>query len=111
MNSNNSIVQKGVAKINGAVLPSKVALYPAYPNPFNPSTTIRYDIPEMNTYSSTTIDIFDLRGRKVETLVNSLLLPGSYSIKWHANQFASGMYFARLTYGGNIKIQKILLLK
>ena len=111
VNSNNSIVQKGVAKINGAVLPSKVALYPAYPNPFNPSTTIRYDIPEMNTYSSTTIDIFDLRGRKVETLVNSLLLPGSYSIKWHANQFASGMYFARLTYGGNIKIQKILLLK
>ena len=52
-----------------------------------------------------------MRGRQVETLVNGSMLPGSYRIQWHADQFASGMYFAKLVYGTKIKTQKILLLK
>ena len=105
------IVQKGTINVNGSILPTKVALYPAYPNPFNPITTIRFDIPEVEMRLIATLHIYDIRGRLVETLVNGRLLPGTYSVKWQADGFASGMYFARLRYGKEMKTQKILLLK
>ncbi len=106
-----SIVQKGTVEINHTPLPTKVALYPAYPNPFNPITTLQFDVPNAEVIQSISLNIFDMRGRQVETLVNGSMLPGSYRIKWHADQFASGMYFAKLVYGTKIKTQKILLLK
>ncbi len=107
----NSIVQKGSAEINHTLLPTKVALYPAYPNPFNPITTLQFDVPNEEVIQSISLNIFDIKGRQVETLVNGSMLPGSYRIQWHADQFASGMYFAKLVYGTKIKTQKILLLK
>ena len=106
-----SIVQKGTAEINHTPLPTKHALYPAYPNPFNPITTLQFDVPNAEVIQSISLNIFDMRGRQVETLVNGSMLPGSYRIQWHAEQFASGMYFAKLVYGTKIKTQKILLLK
>ncbi len=107
----NSIVQKGTAEINYTPLPTKVALYPAYPNPFNPITTLQFDVPNTEVIHSISLNIFDIQGRQVESLVNGSMLPGSYRIQWHADQFASGMYFAKLVYGTKIKTQKILLLK
>ena len=107
----NSVAQKGSAEINHTPLPTKVALYPAYPNPFNPITTLQFDVPNAEVIHSISLNIFDMRGRQVETLVNGSMLPGSYRIQWHADQFASGMYFAKLVYGTKIKTQKILLLK
>ena len=111
INDEKQIVQKGTVNVNGTNLPTKMALYPAYPNPFNPTTTIRFDIPENEIQNSVTLNIYDLRGRLVETLAKGAMLPGRYSMKWHANQYASGMYFARLVYGEKVKTQKILLLK
>ena len=111
INDEKQIVQKGTVNVNGTNLPTKMALYPAYPNPFNPTTTIRFDIPENEIQNSVTLNIYDLRGRLVETLAKGAMLPGRYSMKWHANQYASGMYFARLIYGEKVKTQKILLLK
>ena len=105
------IVQKGTINVNGSILPTKVALYPAYPNPFNPITTIRFDIPEVEMRLIATLHIYDIRGRLVETLVNGLMFPGTYAVQWQADGFASGMYFARLRYGKEMKTQKILLLK
>jgi hypothetical protein len=111
VDGNNAVVYKGAMNVNSPILPTKMALYPAYPNPFNPIATIRFDIPEVETQIIATLHIYDIRGRLVETLVNGSMLPGTYTVQWLADGFASGMYFARLRYGKKMKTQKILLLK
>ena len=108
---NKAVVYKGAMNVNSPILPTQMALYPAYPNPFNPIATIRFDIPEVETQIIATLHIYDIRGRLVETLVNGSMLPGTYAVQWQADRFASGMYFARLRYGKEMKTQKILLLK
>ena len=111
VDGNNAVVYKGAMNVNSPILPTKMALYPAYPNPFNPIATIRFDIPEVETKIIATLHIYDIRGRLVETLVNGSMLPGTYAVQWQADGFASGMYFAQLRYGKEMKTQKILLLK
>ena len=111
INNKKLIVQKGSVNVNRTNLPTQIALYPAYPNPFNPTTTLRFDLPESDRQYLMSLNIYDLQGRLVETLIKGSMLAGRYSAKWHANQYASGMYFARLTYGEKTKTQKILLLK
>ena len=111
INNKKLIVQKGSVNVNRTNLPTQIALYPAYPNPFNPTTTLRFDLPESDRQYLMSLNIYDLQGRLVETLIKGSMLAGRYSEKWHANQYASGMYFARLTYGEKTKTQKILLLK
>jgi len=111
VDGNNTIVYKGTTNVNRPILPTKMALYPAYPNPFNPIATIRFDIPEVETKIIATLHIYDIRGRLVEILVNGSMLPGTYAVQWQADGFASGMYFAQLRYGKEMKTQKILLLK
>ena len=108
---NKAVVYKGAMNVNNPILPTQMALYPAYPNPFNPIATIRFDIPKVETQIIATLHIYDIRGRLVKTLVNGLMLPGTYAVQWQADGFASGMYFARLRYGKEMKTQKILLLK
>lgn len=73
-------------------------LYLNYPNPFNPSTTITYDIPEE---SYITLSIFDLLGRDIATLIDTAVLPGHYSVSWNGNNndnitVANGVYLYRL---------------
>jgi len=104
-------VQKGSVNINHSSLPNSVALHPPYPNPFNPLTTIRFDIPDLNIPNSVALLIFDIKGRQIETLINGMILPGSYSMQWDASDYASGVYFSRLVYGTYVKTQKIILLK
>ena len=106
-----SVVQQGSLKINSIIIPDKVSLFPAYPNPFNPTTTIRFNIPDVETRFITSLHIFDITGRVVETLANGMLEPGTQEIKWNAGKFGSGMYFARLNFGNETRIQKIILLK
>jgi len=110
MDERKRIVQKGTINANSSQLPSKVALYPAYPNPFNPVTTLSFDVPE-NTQGPVLLNLFDITGRKVETLINGSLLPGTYKIKWFPSQMASGLYFAKLNVGHITKTQKIIFLK
>jgi hypothetical protein len=66
----------------------------SYPNPFNPTTTIRYELKE---YSEVHLAIFDMLGRKVRDLVHSQQFEGIHSIAWEPNNVSSGTYFARLT--------------
>ncbi len=103
--------QKGIININHRPVPNKVALYPAYPNPFNPVTTIKFDIPITSISEKISLTIFDIQGREIESLINGKKSPGSYELKWEANEHASGMYLARLIHGNSIQTQKILLLK
>ncbi len=74
--------------------PRTLALHPSYPNPFNPSTQIRFDLPEANNIS---LIVYDVLGRKVKELVNSQLEAGYHSIIWDATTIPSGVYFARFT--------------
>ena len=85
----------------------------AYPNPFNPVTTISFGLP---IESHVEVSIFDLRGQKVETLISELAQPGNYSVNWDANHIASGVYFVHFTASGDntlyvSQIQKLMLVK
>ncbi len=65
----------------------------SYPNPFNPSTTIEYSLPEQ---AFVTVDIYDLLGRKVETLVAEDQIAGTYRVIWEAKERASGLYYYKI---------------
>jgi flagellar hook assembly protein FlgD len=79
-----------------------------FPNPFNPSTNIRIDIPKA---SQVTVKIYDVRGNLVQTLINSELQAGSYSIDWNASEYSSGIYFYRLNAGDYSAVKKMVLMK
>ena len=97
-------------------MPKSYALLQNYPNPFNPTTTISYQLP---VSSNVTLKIFDLLGREVTTLVNERKDAGTYSVRWNASGFASGMYLVRIqarpTNGGQagsfVDTKKVLLMK
>ena len=79
-----------------------------YPNPFNPITTIEFSIP----YKSFVIlTVYDMVGRKVETLVNKEMSAGKYSIEWNANDLPSGIYLVTMKFGAYSITNKMLLLK
>jgi hypothetical protein len=94
-------------------LPERFALSQNYPNPFNPTTQIAFTLPKAGR---TTLSIFDLLGREVTTLINSMLPAGKYHAEWtgtdtRGNQVATGVYFYRLSSGTNVQTKKMLLLK
>ena len=95
------------------LLPQEFALHNNYPNPFNPITNIRYDIPEV---SDVRIDIYNINGQKVRTLVSREHQPGRYKIQWNAtNEFgspvASGMYIYKIHAKDFTSVKKLLLMK
>ncbi|MEK7671010.1 MAG: T9SS type A sorting domain-containing protein, partial [Bacteroidota bacterium] len=78
------------------------------PNPFNPTTTIRYDLPSAGLVS---LEVFDILGREVRTLVNEKLQAGSYERTFDASGLASGVYFYRLNAGPFLQTRKFILAK
>jgi hypothetical protein len=90
------------------ISPKTFSLKQAYPNPFNTSTMIRYDIPEACTVS---LKIFDLLGREIDELVSGIKEQGEYIASWNASSFASGVYFYRLQAGTYSDVKKLLLMK
>jgi hypothetical protein len=80
--------------------PTKIG---SYPNPFNPTTTIRYELTE---YSEVRLVVFDMLGRTVGDLVNSLQYEGVHSASWEPHNVSSGTYFARLSIEGSVTHQK-----
>ncbi|MCP4579972.1 MAG: T9SS type A sorting domain-containing protein [candidate division Zixibacteria bacterium] len=89
-------------------LPSEFRLSRNYPNPFNASTTIEYSLPEI---SNVTIDIYDILGRHITSLVNEPKQAGTHQVTWHAGDIPSGMYFYRIQAGDYGESKKMLLLK
>ena len=89
-------------------LPKEYVLYPAYPNPFNPTTTIRFSVAA--THASL-LQVYDITGRVVETLVNKRLISGEHEIIWNASNQSSGVYFVRLSNNTFRQTQKLILLK
>jgi hypothetical protein len=78
-----------------------------YPNPFNPSTTILYELPRASVVS---LGIFNVLGQEVASLVNERKAAGSYQVHWTANA-PSGIYFYRLQAGEFVETRKMILLK
>jgi hypothetical protein len=76
-----------------SLFPRQVLLNQNFPNPFNPNTTIRYEIPSK---TFVTIKVFDLLGREIALLVNELKQPGRHEVTWDAGDVASGVFFYRL---------------
>ena len=88
--------------------PKQFALYPNTPNPFNPSTTIRYTLPRS---SEVTLTIYDLLGREITTLVNKTQTPGEYSVIWNGQDHPSGIYLCELKAGDFTETRKLVLQK
>lgn len=80
----------------------------AYPNPFNPQTTIRFDLDRSMDYSLT---VWDVAGRLVQTLDQGRLAAGRYSFQWNADNLNSGVYLIRLKAGNRVQTSTVTLLK
>ncbi len=92
----------------GRTLPEKFCLYQNFPNPFNPVTTIKYDIAKE---SFVELLLYNVKGQLVRELVSENKKPGSYSIKWNAVNSPTGVYIYRIKAGDNIECRKLLLIK
>ncbi|HKI78311.1 MAG TPA: arylsulfotransferase family protein [Ignavibacteriaceae bacterium] len=93
---------------NKSGLPKLFNLSQNYPNPFNPSTIIEYSIP---TEQLVTLTIYDILGRLVKTLVNSVKEAGNYRIEFNPANFSNGVYFYKLRAGNFTSVKKMILLK
>ncbi len=107
--TNFNVGTTGVQNITSEV-PVEYSLSQNFPNPFNPTTKIRFDVPS-GANGNTILSIYDITGREVATLVNEQLAAGSYEYTLDGSAFASGMYFYKMQNGNFIQTKKMLLVK
>ena len=91
-----------------SLMPKTISLENAYPNPFNPVTTLNFSLPESQDVM---IQIYNLQGRVVETLIDGAVEAGYHTATWNADYHASGVYFVKMVSGDFISTQKLILLK
>jgi len=89
-------------------IPFEFNLEPNYPNPFNPVTVISYQLSADNDVS---LQIYNVKGQIIKTLLNKTQRPGFYSVNWKPNNLPSGVYFCKLVQGSHSSTQKLILLK
>lgn len=89
-------------------IPTMFSLQQNYPNPFNPTTQIRYSIDKS---SKVTVIVYDAVGKVVKTLFNGDQVVGNYQVEFTGENLSSGIYFAQLKAGSNLKTIKMLLIK
>ena len=101
------------------LLPAAFELSPNYPNPFNPSITIAFTLPVVDSYgeaSPVTLSIYDINGRKVQTLVDNTVPAGNHEVVWDGRdksgaEVSSGIYFYRLQAGKFVQERKMVLMR
>ncbi len=98
----------GVTDFGESAIPLAYSLDPVYPNPFNPSTRVRFTVPSSQ---HVTLTVFDILGRQVTELVNRPLAAGKHQVTWNGSSLASGMYFVQLKAGEFSATQKAILMK
>ena len=94
--------------VDGEILPCSFELKQPFPNPFNQITTIQFSVEILR---ATSLQIYDVSGRLMETLVDGNFGSGLHEVKWNANNHSSGLYIVKLTAGSQIKTKKIIYLK
>ncbi|MDQ3019551.1 MAG: choice-of-anchor B family protein [Bacteroidota bacterium] len=97
----------GINQIS-SIVPEEYKLYNNYPNPFNPSTTIKFDIPEKAFVS---LVLYDMLGREIRKLVNTELTPGYYEYNFSAGNLSSGIYYYRLVTKNMSEAKRMVLIK
>ncbi len=95
------------------IVPIEFFLSQNFPNPFNPSTTIRFGLP---VQEKVTLKVYDILGREIKTLINEELRPGYHSVEWDGTndygvKVSSGIYIYRITAGKFVKSMKMMMLK
>jgi len=93
---------------NNSASPKEFKLYSNYPNPFNPSTKIKFDVPQT---ALTQIVVYDELGRTITTLANSMYKAGQYEIEWNADKLNSGVYFLKMVSDKYIETRRMVLIK
>lgn len=93
---------------SGTLLPDRPILHQCYPNPFNPTTTVRYQLPAI---SRVRIAVYDVLGREVAVLVNEKQGPGSYEARFDASDLSSGAYLYRMAVESFVQSGKMILAK
>lgn len=94
---------------DAGIVPVLYQLFPAYPNPFNPNIAIPFELGKMDRVR---LDVFDVKGRIVETVTDNIFSEGKHSIHWNAANQASGVYYIRMQNGsGQLRNTKVTLIK
>lgn len=94
--------------LNTHSTPSRFRFYPAYPNPFNSTTTIEF---ELENGGIVKMDVYNVRGQKIDSIIDEVFPAGNHSARWNGNHFPSGLYFCQLQSGSTIKVNKLVLIK
>jgi hypothetical protein len=89
-------------------MPRDYGLEQNFPNPFNPTTSIAYEIP---AFSHVTMKVYDMLGREVATLVNEEKPAGRYTVQFNASGLASGVYLYEMEAGSFVQIRKLVVLR
>lgn len=97
----------GVSSVNTEI-PSSYILYDAYPNPFNPVTNIRFEIPFSGNVK---ISVYDITGKEVSVLLNEFVSSGRYEVQFDGGKFSSGVYFYSISAGNYSATKKLILVK
>ena len=97
-----------VSSLSQVVLPETFSLDRAYPNPFNPTTTLSFALPIETEVS---LSVYNLQGREVFTLIDAKMDAGYHYVTWDANTYVSGVYFVKMVAGEFVNTQKLMLVK
>jgi hypothetical protein len=92
----------------GSEIPKSFKLYNNYPNPFNPVTKIKFDLP---INSSVLLKVYDITGKEVANLVDLNLNAGTYEYQWNADKYSSGVYFYKIETGSFTSVKRMVLIK
>ena len=103
------IIMDGENGIDDSAIPKIFELLPPYPNPFNPTTNIQFNLDA--TVKNVSLNIYDLNARWVETVMQGTITAGTHNINWNGTHHPSGIYFIHLTDGFVSQSQKLILLK
>jgi hypothetical protein len=105
---NSNIISVTITDVENTSSPISYRLYQSYPNPFNPSTKIKYDLPQS---SFVAIKVYDITGKEVKSLVNVQETIGYHEVVFNADDLPSGVYFYRLIAGNYSEVKKMILMK
>ena len=95
-------------EIDESIIPTDFNLYRSYPNPFNPMTTLEFDVANSGIVNFT---VYNINGQIVESISPKLYTPGNYQIKWEARDVPSGIYLIQMRTESSTHLQKVMLLK
>jgi hypothetical protein len=109
IDNNGNFIYTHTVEVVSSVTANEFALHANYPNPFNPSTTIRFSVPQNGNAE---LKIFNTAGQEVRTLFHETAEPGTlYQVRFDASALTAGIYFARLEFGGKQLVQKLVYAK